>query len=111
MIHVSHEATVKEVGGYIGNFATTIETEGRIDGDKVVIATDALVDILGWEIKDGKLGKMVKNPTYTGITPQFWGQLDMLAGESLHTGKVGKSLQDVKYWASISNRRSADDRL
>jgi heterodisulfide reductase subunit A len=29
LIHVSHEATVKEVGGYIGNFTTTIETEGR----------------------------------------------------------------------------------
>ena len=24
---------------------------------------------IGWEIKDGKLGEMVKNPTYTGITP------------------------------------------
>ena len=32
-------------------------------------------------IKDGKLGRMLKNPTYTGITPQFWGQLDMLGGE------------------------------
>jgi TldD protein len=36
---------------------------------------------IGWEIKNGKLGKMVKNPTYTGITPQFWAQLDMLGGE------------------------------
>jgi TldD protein len=36
---------------------------------------------IGWEIKDGKLGKMVKNPTYTGITPKFWAQLDMLAAE------------------------------
>jgi TldD protein len=34
----------------------------------------------GWEVKDGKLGRMVKNPTYTGITPRFWGELDMLAG-------------------------------
>jgi TldD protein len=25
-----------------------------------------------WEIKDGKLGQMYKNPTYTGITPKFW---------------------------------------
>jgi len=24
---------------------------------------------------------MVKNPTYTGITPKFWGNIDMLAGE------------------------------
>ena len=29
-----------------------VETEGRIDGDKVVVATDALLDILGWELKD-----------------------------------------------------------
>jgi TldD protein len=36
---------------------------------------------IGWEIVDGKLGRMVKNPTYTGITPQFWASLDMLAGE------------------------------
>ncbi len=36
---------------------------------------------IGWEIKNGKLGAMVKNPTYTGITPQFWGTMDRLAGE------------------------------
>lgn len=43
---------------------------------------------IGWEVKNGKLGRMVKNPTYTGITPQFWGQLDMLAGgdEWVHWG-------------------------
>jgi TldD protein len=43
---------------------------------------------IGWEIKDGKLGRMVKNPTYTGITPQFWGRLDKLAGgdEWVHWG-------------------------
>ena len=35
---------------------------------------------LGWEVTDGKLGRMVRNPTYTGITPRFWGSLDMLAG-------------------------------
>ena len=35
---------------------------------------------IGWEVKDGKLGRMIKNPTYTGITPQFWAKLDMLAG-------------------------------
>jgi TldD protein len=37
---------------------------------------------IGWEIVDGKLGKMIKNPTYTGITPQFWARLDMLGGEA-----------------------------
>ncbi len=30
LIHISHEATIKEVSGYLGNFTTTIETEGRI---------------------------------------------------------------------------------
>jgi TldD protein len=31
---------------------------------------------IGWEIKNGKLGAMVKNPTYTGITPEFWRSCD-----------------------------------
>jgi TldD protein len=35
---------------------------------------------VGWEIKNGARGRMLKNPTYTGITPEFWGTLDMLAG-------------------------------
>jgi len=34
---------------------------------------------IGWEIKNGKLGDMVKNPTYTGITPQFWNSCDAIA--------------------------------
>ena len=29
----------------------------------------------------GSIEDMVKNPTYTGITPNFWGSMDMLAGE------------------------------
>jgi TldD protein len=31
---------------------------------------------IGWEIKHGELGKMIKNPNYTGITPQFWNSCD-----------------------------------
>jgi TldD protein len=34
----------------------------------------------GWEITDGKLGRMVRNPTYTGISPHFWASLDRLGG-------------------------------
>lgn len=34
---------------------------------------------IGWEIKSGELGGMVKNPTYTGITPQFWNSCDAIA--------------------------------
>ncbi|MGE3620220.1 MAG: TldD/PmbA family protein [Acidimicrobiia bacterium] len=37
---------------------------------------------VGWEIKDGELGRMVKNPTYTGIGPRFWASLDAVGGEA-----------------------------
>jgi len=32
----------------------------------------------GQEIKGGKLGRLLKNPTYQGITPQFWGSCDAI---------------------------------
>ncbi|MEX0831902.1 MAG: TldD/PmbA family protein [Nitriliruptoraceae bacterium] len=35
---------------------------------------------IGWEIVDGKRTRMVRNPTYTGITPTFWRSMDRLAG-------------------------------
>lgn len=36
---------------------------------------------IGWEIKNGKIGGMIKNPTYTGITPQFWNSCDAIANQ------------------------------
>jgi TldD protein len=41
---------------------------------------------IGWEVKDGKLGRMVRNPTYTGIGPQFWSSMDMLSSETVVWG-------------------------
>jgi TldD protein len=35
---------------------------------------------VAWEIKSGKLGRMLRDATYTGITPEFWGSLDAVAG-------------------------------
>jgi TldD protein len=35
---------------------------------------------VGWEIKNGKLGRMLRDPTYTGATPVFWGSLDAVGG-------------------------------
>jgi TldD protein len=35
---------------------------------------------IGWEIKGGKRTRMLRNPTYTGISPRFWGSMDMLGG-------------------------------
>ncbi|HEU4918747.1 MAG TPA: TldD/PmbA family protein, partial [Candidatus Limnocylindrales bacterium] len=35
---------------------------------------------IGWEIKGGKRGRLLRNPTYTAISPRFWGAMDMLGG-------------------------------
>ncbi|OGX40056.1 MAG: hypothetical protein A3C53_07170 [Omnitrophica WOR_2 bacterium RIFCSPHIGHO2_02_FULL_68_15] len=35
---------------------------------------------IGWEIRHGKLGAVLKNPIYTGITPAFWGSCRGVAG-------------------------------
>lgn len=34
---------------------------------------------MGWEIKNGKRGRLLKNPTYAGVTPQFWNSCDAIA--------------------------------
>ncbi len=36
---------------------------------------------IGWEIKNGELGRMLRNVTYQGVTPEFWGGCDAIAGE------------------------------
>lgn len=36
---------------------------------------------IGWEIKNGKRGRMLKNPTYAGVTPTFWNACDAIADE------------------------------
>lgn len=33
---------------------------------------------IGWEIRGGKLGRMLRNPTYQGTTPEFWGGCDAI---------------------------------
>ena len=72
---------------------------------------------VGWEIKKGKLGRMVKNPTYTGITPRFWAQLDMLGGEAewVHWGTPncgkGQPIQIAHTGHSASPGRFAEVRV
>jgi len=36
---------------------------------------------IAWEIKDGKRGRMLKNPTYQGMTPQFWNSCDAICNK------------------------------
>jgi TldD protein len=41
---------------------------------------------VGYEVKNGRLGRMLRNPTYTGIGPQFWQSMDMLSSEMVAWG-------------------------
>ncbi|MCP4582321.1 MAG: TldD/PmbA family protein [candidate division Zixibacteria bacterium] len=34
-----------------------------------------------WQIKNGKLGQMYKNPVYTGMTPEFWNSCDAVCSK------------------------------
>lgn len=34
---------------------------------------------IAWKVKNGSKGEMIKNPTYTGITPAFWGTCDAIS--------------------------------
>jgi TldD protein len=34
---------------------------------------------VGYEIKNGKRGRLLKNCTYSGITPEFWNSCDAIA--------------------------------
>jgi len=49
---------------------------------------------VAWEIKGGKLGRMFRNPTYTGITYEFWRSCDAVGNEQsyrmLGTPNCGK---------------------
>ncbi len=35
---------------------------------------------IGWRIRNGKRAGLLKNPTYQGITPEFWGSCDAVCG-------------------------------
>lgn len=36
---------------------------------------------LGWEIKKGRRTRMLKNPSYSGITTEFWNSMDAICGK------------------------------
>ncbi|HTU71267.1 MAG TPA: TldD/PmbA family protein [Candidatus Baltobacteraceae bacterium] len=67
---------------------------------------------IGWEIKNGKRGRMVKNPTYAGMTPQFWNACDAIAdtaswnawgtpncgkGEPMQTGRTTQAAAPARF--------------
>jgi TldD protein len=40
---------------------------------------------IGWEIKNGRLGRMLKNPSYSGITTEFWNSMDAICSRDQWT--------------------------
>jgi TldD protein len=36
---------------------------------------------IAWRIRNGKLAEMIKNPSYAGITPEFWGSCDAVCND------------------------------
>jgi len=69
-------------------------------------------DQAGWLIRNGKRTQLVKNPTYTGITPRFWGSCDAICGpdewtlwglpncgkgEPVQTGHVGHGAAPARF--------------
>jgi TldD protein len=67
---------------------------------------------IGWEIKNGKRGRMLKNPTYAGMTPRFWNSCDAIAdkqswvawgtpncgkGEPMQTGRTAQCAAPARF--------------
>jgi len=67
---------------------------------------------IGWEIVDGKRGRMLKNPTYAGVTQQFWNSCDAIAdvdswtvwgtpncgkGEPMQTGRTSQAAAPARF--------------
>jgi TldD protein len=36
----------------------------------------------GWEIENGEVGRLVRNPSYAGVTPRFWASCDAVCSAS-----------------------------
>ncbi len=37
---------------------------------------------IGWRVKEGEIVGLIRNPSYTGITPQFWNSVTAIADET-----------------------------
>jgi len=67
---------------------------------------------IGWEIKNGKRGRILKNPTYGGVTPVFWNACDAIGdrdswfewgtpncgkGEPMQTGRTTQAAAPARF--------------
>ena len=72
---------------------------------------------VAYDVKDGSLGQMYKNPTYTGITYEFWGGCDAIANEDEwhlwgvpNCGK-GEPMQEMHVGHGVAPSRFRDVRI
>lgn len=67
---------------------------------------------IAWEVKNGKRGRMLKNPTYAGVTPTFWNACDAIGdakswvawgtpncgkGEPMQTGRTTQAAAPARF--------------
>jgi len=68
---------------------------------------------IGWKIEKGEMTKMVKNPTYTGITPKFWGSVSGICKKKYWKifGTPGEPGQSAYVGHGVSPTRFEDVRV
>ena len=71
---------------------------------------------IGWEIVGGKLGRMLKNPSYSGITTEFWNSMDAICSRDQWTlwgtpncGKGQPSRYGHRSWRSAGEVPECED--
>jgi TldD protein len=59
---------------------------------------------VGWEVRNGKRGRLVRDFSYGGITPQFWGSLEASAGPAeFRTFGMPCGKGEPKEWGFLSH--------
>jgi TldD protein len=72
-------------GGSLGELIAGVDDGVYLETNKSWSIDDKRLNFqfgtqIGWEIKGGRLGRMLRDATYTGVTPVFWGGLDAVGG-------------------------------
>ncbi len=67
---------------------------------------------IGWEIKGGKKVRMLKNPSYSGITTEFWNGCDAICRERILDAcgarPIAAKASPCRPWALVTARRLRD---
>src|SRR5438128_12128645 len=66
----------------------------------------------GYRIKNGSIGEMVRGPTYSGITPEFWNSCDAIGNKkSWVVGGTANCGKGEPGQARVTGRGASADRL